>query len=146
PMTPPLVLDTNAPLPPSTPDLIPADDTGLSNTDNITKKTTPTFTGTAEPNSVVQLFVNGVGKDTGLASATGAYSIQLTQPLADGTYTIQAAGTDVAGNTSPLSSPLTPPLVIDTTAPTPPTVPDLIPADDTGLSHSYNYPSDRTTP
>src|SRR5439155_13609857 len=32
---------------PSTPDLIDSSDTGIANTDNITRITTPTFTGTA---------------------------------------------------------------------------------------------------
>ena len=41
---------------PSTPDLVAASDSGLSSTDNITKVTTPTFTGTAEAGSTVTLY------------------------------------------------------------------------------------------
>src|SRR5439155_4632306 len=40
---------TFPPAPPSVPDLDSNSDTGSSNTDNITKITTPTFTGTADP-------------------------------------------------------------------------------------------------
>src|SRR5256885_2110218 len=40
-------IDTAAPSAPSAPDLIAASDTGASSTDNITKATNPTFSGTA---------------------------------------------------------------------------------------------------
>ncbi len=46
--------------PPSIPDLLTAKDTGFLNTDNITKLTNLTFTGTATPGSVVTLFDNSV--------------------------------------------------------------------------------------
>src|SRR5690606_17135006 len=49
-------LDTTAPAAPSTPDLAAADDTGVSNTDNITNKKVLTISGTAEAGSTVALY------------------------------------------------------------------------------------------
>src|SRR5262249_56165363 len=63
--------------------------------------------------------------------------IQVSAPLADGTYTITAQATDPAGNVGPMSAALTPPLVIATAAPTTvPSTPSLLPADDGGVSNS----------
>jgi CSLREA domain-containing protein len=99
---------------PSTPDLITADDSNINN-DDVTSKTTPTFTGTADPNTVVQLFANGVLKGTGAADNSGAWSIT-SSALADGPYNMTAVATDAAGNVSIASGAL--PIVIDTTKPT----------------------------
>ena len=51
-----ITIDSSVPSAPSTPDLAPSSDTGSSNTDNITGDTTPTFTGTAEAGSAIELF------------------------------------------------------------------------------------------
>jgi len=99
---------------PSTPDLITADDSNINN-DNVTSKTTPTFTGTAEANSSVQLFATGVLKGSGAADNAGAWSIT-SSALADGPYNITVVATDLAGNVSVASAAL--PIVIDTTKPT----------------------------
>src|SRR5205823_4930981 len=91
-------IDTVAPAAPSTPDLTAASDSGTSSTDNVTNVTTPTFTGTAEANSTVQLFRGGstlIG--TGTADGSGNWAIT-SGALADGTYSITAKVTDVAGN------------------------------------------------
>src|SRR5439155_10549715 len=64
-------LDTTAPAAPSAPDLTAASDSGSSSTDNITNVPTPTFTGTAEAGSTVQLFRGGstlIGTGTADAS------------------------------------------------------------------------------
>jgi hypothetical protein len=63
--------------PPSTPDLLATSDSGVSNTDNTTNVTTPTFTGTAEANATVTRFdgatVVGTDQANGIWSvATGA--------------------------------------------------------------------------
>ena len=99
---------------PSTPDLITADDRNINN-DEVTSKTTPTFTGTAEPGAVVQLFATGVLKGTVTADNSGAWSIT-SSALADGPYNMTAVATDAAGNISIASGVL--PIVIDTTKPT----------------------------
>src|SRR5258705_8015211 len=69
-----ITLDTAA-LPPSTPDLKTASDSGSSSTDNITNVTTPIFTGTAEGNATVKLFdgVTQIGSTT--ANNGGNWSI-----------------------------------------------------------------------
>jgi hypothetical protein len=109
-----VTIDTVAPVAPSTPDLANASDSGSSNSDNYTNITTPTFTGTAEANSLVQIFVDGIGNNTG-AAAGGAYSIA-TAALASGVRSITARASDTAGNVGVFSSPLA--VTIDTTAPT----------------------------
>jgi CSLREA domain-containing protein len=98
---------------PSTPDLITADDSNINN-DNVTSKTTPTFTGTAEANSSVQLFATGVLKGSTTADGSGNWSIT-SIALADGPYNITVVATDAAGNVSLASSAL--PIVIDTIKP-----------------------------
>lgn len=109
-----IILDTTAPAAPSTPDLTDASDTGISNTDNITKVSTPTFTGTAEAGSTVKIFSDGVLKGSGTATG-GSYTIT-TGTLADGVHGITATATDAAGNVSVASSGLS--VTIDTGAPT----------------------------
>src|SRR5207245_1852789 len=104
--------DTVAPAAPSTPDMTAASDSGSSNTDNITNVTTPTFTGTAEANSTVQLFrPTNILIGTSTADGSGNWSIT-TSALADGTYSITAKATDTAGNVSVVSSALS--VTIDT--------------------------------
>ncbi|MFX4221629.1 MAG: beta strand repeat-containing protein [Thalassobaculum sp.] len=51
----------------SAPDLIAFNDSGISNTDNLTNVTTPTFTGTAEAGAFVSLLVDGVTVSGGVA-------------------------------------------------------------------------------
>jgi len=102
------------PPPPSKPDLVDESDRGSSNTDDITNDSTPTFVGTAQPDSTVELFANGSSLGTTQADATGAWS--LTTTLTQGVHTITATATDVAGNVSDPSLPLT--VTIDITGPT----------------------------
>jgi hypothetical protein len=106
------VFSTSAPPAPSTPDLTAASDAGPSNTDNITRITTPTFTGTAEANSTVKIFANGSQVGSGTATG-GVYTIS-TSFLIDGPYSITATATNAIG-TSPSSGALS--VTIDTVAP-----------------------------
>jgi hypothetical protein len=118
-MAPPLVIDTATPPPPSVPSLLPADDTGFSDTDHYTRDNAPVFTGTALPGATVYIFANYVLIGSATATSGGSYSVQ-SNALADGTYQIQASQSDVAGNFGNLSNPMSPALVIDTSArPTP---------------------------
>jgi CSLREA domain-containing protein len=140
-----LVIDTQIPAPPSQPDLITADDTGAFNNDNVTKKTTPTFTGTAEADSTVKLYQNTGGPDVEIGSTTatgGVWSIT-SSALAANTYSISAKSTDTAGNTSNASTILT--VTIDDQVPNAPSTPDLIATDDTGASNSDDI-TKKTTP
>ena len=133
-------LDTTAPAAPGAPDLAATSDHGASNTDNITNATTPTFTGTAAANATVTLLEGGTFNSStvigsGQADAAGAWSIA-TNALAAGVHVIAAKATDVAGNVSVASAPLS--VTIDVTAPGTPSTPDLTLASDSGASKIDN--------
>ena len=107
---------------PATPDLVTADDTGISNVDNVTTTLMPTFTGPAPVGTQAELFAtpNPSGAATSLGKAdvdptTGKWTIKSGSPLANGSYLITVKVTDAAGSTSEASSPLT--LQIDRQAP-----------------------------
>ncbi|MFN5128909.1 MAG: beta strand repeat-containing protein, partial [Sphingomonadaceae bacterium] len=129
-----ITVDATAPAAPTGLDLITADDTGDSPTDNLTNKQSVTITGTAEVGSTVELFdgTTSLGKTT--ASATGAFS--LVVPLAAGVRSITAKATDAAGNVGAASAALA--ITVDATAPAAPTGLDLAAEDDTGSSNSDN--------
>jgi len=127
---------------PSTPDLIATSDSGVSNTDNITKVVRPTFTGTAGVGSTVTLFDGTAVIGTGKANLAGVWTI-IAGSLADGTHSIAASAVDVTGNVSPLSGALS--VTIDTTVPAAPSAPDLTAASDSGVSNTDNI-TNVTTP
>jgi hypothetical protein len=135
-----ITVDTTAPGAPTTPNLSAADDSGPSNTDNITNVTSGlTFSGTAEASSSVELFDGATSLGTGTANGAGNWSIDLA--LSAGVYSITAKATDAAGNTSAASGALA--LVITGGAAAPST-PDLASADDTGTSNSDNITKNTT--
>ncbi len=110
-------IDTTVPSVPSIPDMAAASDSGDSSTDNITKNTTPTFTGTAGAGSIVKLYDTDGTTLLGTASADGSGNWSITaSALIDGVHTVAATATDAAGNVSPVSPTLS--VTIDTTAPT----------------------------
>ena len=87
-----------------------APDTGTSTSDFITSSVTPTFRGTADPGSSVQLFSGtpasvlvAVGP-AGVATASGAWSIALVTPLASGSYVFEARATPVGGGAAIVSA------------------------------------------
>lgn len=88
----------------------------------------PVLTGTAEPNSVLTVLVDGVPYATFAVDATGEFSFPLSPPLEDDTYQISLVASD-GGNTSPTTTPIT--ITLDTVEPQPPTI-DL-PADQTEI-------------
>ncbi|ATC63703.1 hypothetical protein CMV30_06905 [Nibricoccus aquaticus] len=134
-------VDTVAPVAPSAPDLATASDSGSSNTDNITSVTTPTFTGTAEANSTVELLRGGTTSlGTATANGSGNWTLALGTALAQGTYSITAKATDSAGNTGAASSALS--VTIDTTASAAPALTAI--TNDTGASATDRITSDTT--
>ena len=133
-------VDRTAPAAPSAPDLAAASDAGASNTDNITNVTTPTFTGTAESGSTVKIYDGVTLVGTGTATG-GNYSIAVST-LTAGSRTITATATDPSGNVSASSTALV--IILDTTAPAVPSIPDLLAASDTGVSNTDNYTGDDT--
>jgi hypothetical protein len=110
------LMDVGAPDPPSKPDLADASDSGISSSDDTTKITKPTFTGTAEPGSTVKLLdgATQIGSATA-AAGTGIWQITSTT-LSNGPHSITATATDPAGNISNPSTALA--LLIDVVAPT----------------------------
>ena len=126
------------PLAPSTPDLVATSDTGISSTDDVTRVTTPTFTGSAEANATVTLFDGTAVIGTTHANATGAWSIT-TGTLLAGSHAFSAQATDIAGNVGLASTALA--VTIDVTPPAAPTTPDLLAASDSGASSTDNVTS-----
>ena len=130
-----VVIDTTPPLAPSAPVLDPLSDGGTKG-DNLTNDNTPTYDGTAEPGSTVNLFVNGgaTSVGSGVTDGTGHYAVTVTNPLADSppTYVFTATATDAANNVSPISGPSAA-LTIDTVPPTAPGKPVLDPSTDSGV-------------
>ncbi|MBI1184788.1 PKD domain-containing protein, partial [bacterium] len=139
-----IIIDTQAPSAPSTPDLLASSDSGSSDTDNETNDNTPTFEGTAEANSWVEVFAGSTSLGKTAADATGKWSFTLAaaNKLSDGTYNITATATDTAGNTGSASSALS--IVIDTQKPSTPSTPDLLASSDSGISDTDNRTNDNT--
>ncbi|MES0064063.1 Ig-like domain-containing protein, partial [Mesorhizobium sp. M0041] len=84
--------------------------------DHITSDTSLMINGTAEANSTVTVFQNGVSIGTALADGSGNWSRVDSNVLVSGTtYQFTATQTDVAGNTSAVSASYA--ATIDTTGP-----------------------------
>ncbi|BAZ08411.1 FG-GAP repeat-containing protein [Calothrix sp. NIES-4071] len=133
-------LDTTSEAP-SLLDLIASSDSGQSNTDNITKNTTPSITGKANAGAGVQLFKDQ--QVIGQATADSAGSWQITSStLTNGSYTLTAIAIDVAGNVSAGSQPLN--ITIDTVEPNAPSNLKLTAATDTGINNSDNITKNPT--
>jgi hypothetical protein len=105
------IIDSVPPATPSAPDMSAASDTGISSTDNITRTTTPVFNGTAEANTTVKLYVDGVERSSVNSGAGGVYSLTTTA-LSEGAHAVTARAFDFAGNASPVSAALS--ITIDT--------------------------------
>jgi Bacterial Ig-like domain len=97
------------------PTLSAASDSGTSNSDRLTKITTPTFTGSgAEAGAAITLKEGSTVLGTTTADGSGNWSI-VSSTLAGGVHAISASQVDVAGNASIVTS--TQSVTIDTTAP-----------------------------
>ena len=120
-----VTIDTTAPDAPSTPTPGAA----------ITNDTTPTFTGTAAAGAAVDLFDTDGTTVLGstVADGNGAWTITATT-MDEGTHTVTAKATDLAGNTSAASPAQG--VTIDTSAPAASSTPVLDAASDTGVSNS----------
>ena len=131
-------VDLTAPTAPSGLDLLTADDSGSSNSDDLTKDNTPRISGTAEAGTTVELFNGETSLGTAIADQSGQWTITstaLTGSNSGISYDLTATATDSVGNESVLSAPLT--VVIDTGIDKP-SAPAIAEEDDTGLSSSDN--------
>lgn len=97
------------PAKPSRPELAGTSDTGISNSDGITKDNTPEFYGTAEANSLVSVYINEVieGSTTATVDGSWSYTLPSENALADGTYKVQVSATNSGGYESVVSDALT---------------------------------------
>jgi hypothetical protein len=123
-----LSIDTAVPAAPGALALDSASDSGVAG-DDVTNVTTPRIDGTGSNGDVVNLYDGSLLLGTGTVSG-GSWSIS-TSALANGSYTLTAIETDIAGNISPASGPLD--LTIDTTAPAAPAALTLDSASDSGV-------------
>ncbi len=111
-----VTIDATVPAAPSTPDLVATSDSGLSDTDNVTNDTTPSFVLTGEAGATVHMFVDGNEVAiTQTEGPAGTYQVTVVNALSDGDHTISATLTDLAGNESTASGTLS--VRIDTAAP-----------------------------
>ncbi|MEE9927983.1 DUF4347 domain-containing protein [Microvirgula aerodenitrificans] len=108
-------------------------DTGRSQSDGVTSNNTPTLSGTAIPNSLVTIYVDGVPVDGTVADSAGVWHYSFVSSLADGVHDITAM-TSSGAVSSGLS--LVCRVTIDTSAPSAPSGVALSTATDSGSSHS----------
>ncbi|MCT4610093.1 MAG: Ig-like domain-containing protein, partial [Pelagimonas sp.] len=127
-----ITVDNAAPAAPSVTGI--TSDTGTSG-DGITADNTLTYNGTAQANTSVALFMDGTPLGTVQANGSGHWSFSAPSTLTDGTYTITAQATDLAGNTSAISTGF--PLTVDTAAPAAPII--------TGVTQDTGTPGDGIT-
>ena len=79
-----------------------------------TDDNTPTFSGTAEPNTTLIIYDNGVEIDRVLVDGAGNWSFTPAPALADGAHSFSTIVVDAAGNRSPESTPID--FTVDTSA------------------------------
>ena len=142
-----VTIDTTLEMP--TIDLLGSSDSGMSNSDNVTSISEPTFWGFGDVGDRVTLFANGLPVGTGVVGSDqtdfipgngrGAWLVQI-DPLADGVYDILAQFEDQAGNFMQTESFQ---IEIDTLEPNTPRL-DLLTESDTGHSNHDNITGDST--
>ena len=126
-----VVIDVTTPRAPVLNDVSP--DTGASSTDGITNAKNPTFSGTAQPNTIITLYSNGSTQSFGTTTTNASGAWSYTVPNGgwnDGTYSVTATATEIAGNVSQSSQALK--VVIDAQTPQQPSINGISP--DTGTS------------
>lgn len=116
------VIDTTPPATPTVaPDLVASSDSGISDTDNITNVTTPTFTlRCSELGGHVTLYIDGVARGTAACTAIGSVTVVASSALGDGSHTVTFTESDALNNESAASPSLV--IVIDTTPPPAPVI------------------------
>ena len=113
-------------------------------TNGATRDTTPVFSGSAEPGSVITVRDGTTVLGSAIADSDGRWSFT-TPALSEGNHTLTTTVTDAAGNTGPASAPLQ--LTVDITAPE--AITDLQVFDDAGDSQvelAQNATTDDNTP
>ncbi|VVM36583.1 hypothetical protein PS645_00054 [Pseudomonas fluorescens] len=88
--------------------------TGPITSGDTTDDNTPTFSGTAEPNTTLIIYDNGVEIGRVPVDGNGDWSFTPAPPLADGAHSLSSEVVDAAGNRSPQSTPID--FTVDTSA------------------------------
>ena len=127
-----LVHDVDAPGTPVIVGLDAASDLGLSDADDITNAQDLVISGEAEDGTVVELFIGGVSTGVTVTATGGTWTATL-EGVAEGSISITAVATDLAGNASAVSDALV--VTVDRTAPAAPEV-QLAAASDSGALDS----------
>ncbi len=96
-----LTIDSFTPIP--TVMLHDSADSGVKG-DMITKINTPLFTGMAEANAKVSIYVDGVLSGEAIAGDDGVWHFQFTTALSDGSHDVTVKVEDIAGNTASSSA------------------------------------------
>ncbi|EPE41109.1 Ig-like domain-containing protein [Salmonella enterica] len=96
-----LTIDSFTPIP--TVMLHDSADSGVKG-DMITKINTPLFTGMAEANAKVSIYVDGVLSGEAIAGDDGVLNFQFTTALSDGSHDVTVKVEDIAGNTASSSA------------------------------------------
>ncbi|EIF0160097.1 Ig-like domain repeat protein [Salmonella enterica] len=96
-----LTIDSFTPIP--TVMLHDSADSGVKG-DMITKINTPLFTGIAEANAKVSIYVDGVLSGEAIAGDDGVWNFQFTTTLPDGSHDVTVKVEDIAGNTASSSA------------------------------------------
>jgi large repetitive protein len=145
-----LVIDNRVPGTPGAPDLESSSDTGVSSSDNVTKKTDPWFTIAIDGVQIsgnpliagdkikLRNGANVVHSSTLTSAEISAQSIRVQADaiLAHGSHVISAQAESASGTSGSASQSIT--LVVDTTSPVAPAAPDLTGSSDSGLSDTDN--------
>ncbi|EGV8255243.1 Ig-like domain repeat protein [Salmonella enterica] len=96
-----LTIDSFTPIP--TVMLHDSADSGVKG-DMITKINTPLFTGMAEANAKVSIYVDGVLSGEAIAGDDGVWNFQFTTALSDGSHDVTVKVEDITGNTASSSA------------------------------------------
>ncbi|EDG8471296.1 Ig-like domain repeat protein [Salmonella enterica subsp. enterica serovar Infantis] len=96
-----LTIDSFTPIP--TVMLHDSADSGVKG-DMITKINTPLFTGMAEANAKVSIYIDGVLSGEAIAGDDGVWNFQFTTALSDGSHDVTVKVEDIAGNTASSSA------------------------------------------
>jgi hypothetical protein len=110
-----VIYDTTPPATLAAPDMSSSTDSGQSDSDDITKDSTPEFTGSCVDGDTITILVDGSPITPTVVCVSGAYLITPDSPLSEGSHNIQVTATDPAGNLSATSDQLK--IQIDLTPP-----------------------------
>lgn len=126
-----VVVDLTAPTVPTLDnvnDNVPGGVTGNLTSGQVTNDNTPTISGTGQAGSTIHIMNNGTQIGLATVDGSGNWSFTPSTPLGDGSYSLRAYATDVAGNASANSSVFA--FTVDTSGPGVPVVTSVI--DDVG--------------